>query len=108
MSQRAIHIEASPGTTLAENKDEARRIRRDEIAPAISRGEEIVLDFEGVELATQSFIHALISEPVRRHGNRALDLIDFRNCSEELRQVILAVVDYTLLADEAARAERET
>ena len=102
-----IRIEPSPNTSLAEDKDEARRIRRDEIAPAIERGEDVTLDFAGVELATQSFIHALISEPVRRYGNRALEAIEFRNCSRELREVILAVLDYTLLAEETAQAERK-
>lgn len=38
----------------------------------LCRGERVVIDFDGVELATQSFIHALISDPIRQFGEDAI------------------------------------
>ena len=42
---------------FAENKDEAQALRNEKIVPALEKGEEIILNFEEVEAATQSFIH---------------------------------------------------
>ena len=51
---------------FAENKDVARELRITEILPALERNEEIILDFENVTAVTQSFIHALISDAIRK------------------------------------------
>ena len=79
---------------FAENKDVARDIRRREIAPAMEKNEDIVLDFERVDAATQSFVHALISDILRKYGGDALDRISFKSCNETVRQIIGIVVDY--------------
>ena len=81
---------------FVENKEEAQRWRQQEILPALANGEHIVLDFQHVQYATQSFMHALISEPLKRYKEGALDLIEFRNCSPALRTVVEWVVDYSL------------
>ena len=47
-------------------------------------------------LATQSFVHALIGEALKRYGAKALDRIEFRNCSRQLKSLIPLVVDYSL------------
>jgi len=62
-----IHIKlfASAGI-FAENKDLARKIRMEEIVPALDNGQEVILDFENIDSATQSYIHALISDLIRR------------------------------------------
>lgn len=99
-----IRIEPVPGTTLAEDKDAARQIREEKILPALGRDERVILDFAHVEIATQSYIHALVSDPIHRYGDRALELIEFRSCTDELRQLILTVVEYTLMAVETAEA----
>jgi len=62
--------------------------------PALERGDSLVIDFEGVSSATQSFVHALISEAMRRFGADVLDRIDFKGCNQTLRQVIQIVADY--------------
>jgi STAS-like domain of unknown function (DUF4325) len=62
---------------LAEDKDAARQIRIDHVLPALERGDSLELDFTEVGLATQSYIHALISEAVRRYGDKALSLLHF-------------------------------
>jgi STAS-like domain of unknown function (DUF4325) len=82
--------------SLAENKDEAKQIRIDVILPALARGEEVVLDFGEVQYATQSYVHALIGEALKRYQEAVLRLIEFRNCSPALRSVIELVVDYSL------------
>lgn len=88
-----IPIRARAGV-FAENKDVARDLRVREIMPALERGEEVVLDFAGVDDATQSFIHALISDPMRVHGPEVLDRVSFRSCNDIVRKVIGIVVDY--------------
>ena len=55
---------------------------------------DIMLDFSGVEDATQSFIHALISETFRIYGPDVLDRIRFKNCNEVVRGVVTLVSDY--------------
>ncbi|MEA3558728.1 MAG: STAS-like domain-containing protein [Candidatus Thermoplasmatota archaeon] len=79
---------------FAENKDKAREIRLEQIIPNIESGNEIILDFEGIDSATQSFIHALISDPIRKYGDEVLDKILFKNCTNEVKKVIEIVVDY--------------
>jgi hypothetical protein len=79
---------------FAENKDIAKNIRIEEIMPALSNNEEVILNFKGVDAATQSFIHALISDVIRKHGGEILDKISFKSCNETIRKIINIVVDY--------------
>jgi hypothetical protein len=79
---------------FADNKDIAQQIRTQEIIPALQNGETVVLDFEKVESATQSLIHALISDLFRIYGSDVLERVSFRNCSETVRKIIEIVVDY--------------
>lgn len=81
---------------FAENKDVARSIRIKELFPALTKGEEITLDFGKVEAATQSFIHALISDILRKYGADALDHIAFKSCNVTVKKIIEIVVDYML------------
>jgi len=80
--------------TFAENKDIARTVRIETLAPALARGESVILDFSGITGATQSFIHALISEPIRDYGSEVLDRIKFKNCDETVQKIITIVTDY--------------
>ena len=79
---------------FAENKDIARQIRIDEIEPAIEKGIKVILDFNEVASATQSFIHALISNVIRVYGIESLDILHFKNCNERIKTIVLIVVDY--------------
>ena len=80
--------------SFAENKDLARDIRIKKIVPTLNKEEEVTLDFDGVDSATQSFIHALISDLIRKQGTEVLDNIRFKNCNETIRKIISIVVDY--------------
>ena len=100
--------------TFAEDKDVAAAIREKTLRPAVERKERIRLDFKGVEGATQSFVHALISELIRKSGAVVVDRIEFKNCNPTVRGVIEIVVEYSQLIDgtgdreatETARAQR--
>lgn len=80
--------------SFAENKDLAREIRIKKIIPALENKEEVILDFEGIDSTTQSFIHALISDLIRKYGVEVLDSVSFKNCNEVIRKIISIVVDY--------------
>lgn len=79
---------------FAENKDIARDLRLNKLIPALEKNKNIILDFENVEGATQSFIHALISDLMRKFGNDVLDKIQFKSCNNTIQGIITIVVDY--------------
>lgn len=79
---------------FADNKDLARDIRLNDLIPALERDEDIILDFERIEGATQSFIHALISDLIRKYGNEVIGRIQFKSCNETIKGIITIVIDY--------------
>ncbi|HBL17486.1 MAG: hypothetical protein A2X36_04910 [Elusimicrobia bacterium GWA2_69_24] len=90
-----ITIKIFPRTgAFAENKDVARELRVKEILPALGAGQDVILDFAQVDAATQSFIHALISDLIRKQGIGVLDRLEFRSCNDTVRKIITIVVDY--------------
>jgi hypothetical protein len=93
MKQMAISIRKSVGS-FAEDKDKARELRISRIKPALEKGQEVVLDFSGVEGATQSFVHALISQLIREFGADVLDRLIFKNCNQTVQKIISIVVEY--------------
>jgi hypothetical protein len=80
---------------FAENKDIAAEIREVRVGPALTAGETVQLDFTGVEGATQSFIHALIADLIRRDGPDVLTSLSFHACSRTIRSIITIVVEYS-------------
>lgn len=79
---------------FAENKDVAKKLRIEEIMPSLSKGDEVILDFGGVNGATQSFIHALISDPIRELKDVAFDNLIYQNTNEDIREIISIVYRY--------------
>jgi len=79
---------------FAENKDVARQLRTEQLMPALETGQKIIVDFDRVSLSTQSFIHALISDALRKHGASVLDNIQFRKCNPAVQALIATVCDY--------------
>ena len=77
-----------------ENKDIARDIRIGVILPSLEKSESIIIDFRGVTGVTQSFIHALLADPIRKYPDAIFDLIMFKNCSESVRIIIETVEEY--------------
>ncbi len=88
-------IELFPKTgNFAENKDVAREIRINEIMPALKNHQVVILDFNKVDSATQSFIHALISDIIRKEGYEIIDRLNFKNCNDTIKKLITIVTDY--------------
>jgi hypothetical protein len=81
---------------FGEDKDAAAQLRDTKIKPRVGAKKSIILDFAGVTLVTQSFIHALISDVLRTNGEDALGFMEFRNCVEVVRGIISTVVQYSL------------
>lgn len=80
--------------SFAENKDIAKKIRVEQIMPELSRGNEIEIDFDSVDGSTQSFIHALLSDPIREYRDVAFDNLIFKNANDDIRAVISVVYRY--------------
>ena len=78
---------------FAENKDIAKSIRTEEVLPRLDK-EEVTFDFDREDGETQSFIHALISDLIRKKGIQILDKIFFKNCNETIKEIINIVVEY--------------
>jgi hypothetical protein len=89
-----VHVKAAVGG-FAEDKDEAKKIRTETILPATKEG-RVVLDFSEVKYSTQSFVHALIGEVLKRRGESVLERVEFRACSPQVKSLIQLVVDYSL------------
>lgn len=85
---------------FAEDKDIAAGLRESEVRPALKKKGKVRIDFSEVDGATQSFIHALLSDVIRKEGPQVLDRIEFKNCSPAVRGVIEIVVEYSQLSEE--------
>ena len=79
---------------FAESKDIAREIRIKEILPALENRGNVVIDFDKVDYATQSFVHALISDIIRKEGYEIIDRLFFKNCNDTIKKMITIVTDY--------------
>ena len=102
---RTVRVTAPAGTTLAENKDEAQDFRDKVILPALDQGETVEIDFSEVDAATQSYIHVLIADAIRKYGEDVFDRIHFVRPTEGIVSLIETVFEYTMLAMQAARGE---
>ncbi|SRR6266851_3795201 len=100
MTTKVLLTASSSG--FAEDKDAAKAIRTQEILPSLERNERVILDFSNVNYATQSFIHALIGEPLKKYQDKALSMLEFKHCSPQLKSLVSLVVNYSLggFADE--------
>ncbi len=51
--------------TQAEDTSAAMRVAQQELTPRIFQREPVLLDFAGLNIVTQSYLHALLFEPLR-------------------------------------------
>jgi hypothetical protein len=79
---------------FAENKDIGKDIRAEEIMPELEKKNKVVLNFDKIDRASQSFIHSLISDPIRQYGDNVLDIMVFKNCNDKVRGMIKIVLGY--------------
>ena len=83
---------------FAEDKDIARKLRKEVILPTLDAGDEAQSDFSNVANVTQSFMHACIAEALRRGGHDVLPRIRFKSCDPLVRTVVETVVEYSIRA----------
>lgn len=79
---------------FAENKEVARKLRLEVVIPELRDGGSVVFDFAGVTGATQSFIHALVSDPIREFGDRAYDSLYYEDANEDIQKIVSIVYRY--------------
>lgn len=77
---------------FAEDVEKAKTVRESLILPAIRSGKWVILDFENVRFATQSFVHALLYEAFRVPGS--LLRLSFFKCTRASQQAIRTVAAY--------------
>lgn len=80
-----------------ENVEEAARVRDSEVLGALRDGRHVLLDFTGVGIATQSFVHALLYKVLREAAGSKVDL-SLSGCTESTREAIRAVAAYARVA----------
>lgn len=91
--RKTIHMRKLAGD-FAENKDISKKLRIEQIMPALSQGHEIAFDFDGVNGATQSFVHALVSDPIREFGDVAFDNLIYTNANDDIKEIVSIVYRY--------------
>ena len=91
--KKSIKIRPLAGD-FAENKEIAKKLRIEQIMPALSKGNEVILDFDGVNGVTQSFIHALLSDPIRQFRDTAYDNLYYKNTNQDVQKIISIVYSY--------------
>jgi hypothetical protein len=93
MNNITVSIKEVAGS-FAENKDIARELRIKHIIPALRKNQTVIIDFSDVTGATQSFMHALISDIIRKFGEEVFDKLRFKNCSPLVKEVVNIVAEY--------------
>src|SRR5690242_1404146 len=91
---RSIEV---PGP-IAQDKDWARQARLDVLLPTLAARVDVRLDFSKTTIATQSFVHALISEAIRTYGEDVLTILEFHGCSPQVELTVKTVITYSLRA----------
>ena len=91
--------------SFAEDKDAAREIRVGHVEPALAKGGSVILDFTDVPLATQSFLHAMLSATIRSKGPNVLDKLQFKGCTPAVKSLIKLVCEYSQETDAMRSAE---
>jgi hypothetical protein len=92
-----IEVRVNAGVNgFAEDKDSAKDLRKSVIMPSLVANKIVVLNFCGVTSSTQSFVHALIAEPLQKMGESVLDRLEFRSCAPQVKNLVELVVDYSL------------
>ena len=77
---------------FVEDVEQAAVVRRNKLIPAGEQGRWVVLDFDRIRFATQSFVHALVYEPLRRPGG--LFRVSFLNCTRATEEAVRTVAAY--------------
>lgn len=85
-----IEVKAAATTSMLGVRAAAVPLRA-KVAQAISGGQDVVLDFSGVEV-TQAFADELVGVLVGSLGPAVLERLSFKGCSPQVRGVLQFVV----------------
>jgi anti-sigma regulatory factor (Ser/Thr protein kinase) len=77
----------------ADDKSAAIKYRDRHLLSVVDAGKNILLDFEGVESSTHSFLNALLASPIRRMGMLAFKRLKVVNASPDIRETVDYVLD---------------
>jgi hypothetical protein len=106
--QLTVSISERVHGPIAVDKDYAARIRETAILPTLQTGGTVVLDFSGITVATQSFVHAMISSVLRAEGKDVLRRIVFRNVDPSIRGTVQLVAGYSSVDYASKTPSRES
>jgi anti-sigma regulatory factor (Ser/Thr protein kinase) len=92
----SVLIDVPPdASNIAQDKIAAAHLRENVIMAALSEGKSLTLNFAGVALTTQSFMHALLAGPLENIGRDKLaSRLCFRACSTQVREIVRMVIGY--------------
>jgi len=76
-----------------EDVEKAAIIRENIVLPSINSGKMVVLDFNNVKFATQSFVHALMYKVIR-DGQQIGATLSIAKCTNSTREAVIAVAAY--------------
>lgn len=85
-------------STFEEDVEQAAKIRDEELLPSMKAGTMVVIDFEGVKFATQSFVHALMYKVIR-DGQNIGSTLSIANCTKATREAVMAVAAYAKVGE---------
>jgi hypothetical protein len=66
-----------------------------EIYKKLNSGEKVIIDFEGVDSVTQSFIDEILGVNFRFLGADIIKKMSFKSCNEEIKKTIKFVYAYS-------------
>jgi hypothetical protein len=71
-------------------------LNRELLSGELAAGSDVRIDFGRASYTTQSAIHALLYEPLRRAGPTSIKRLWFAGASRQVRAVLNLVVSYAL------------
>lgn len=94
-SAEALMVKIEPTTAgLVEDKQQAQRLRREMILPALVKGRHVAIDLRSAKVITHSFVHALLHEPFKMLGARSNELISVEAKEAPIKDIIRIVARY--------------
>lgn len=77
------------------------RFLRNEVEIALSNG-QVVVDFDGLPLITQSFSDEFLGPIVEHNGKKVLDQLTFKNSSKDIQVILTSTANRFLTHGSAA------
>ena len=89
---RELALAEAFGAHLADGP-RAAHYRSETIEPLLSTAGDVVLDFSGVRNANSSFMNALLSGLIEKHGEGVLEQLLFKGCNPTVKVLVESAID---------------